>query len=133
MVKTSPSNAGRMYEFNPWMRKIPWRRKRQPTPVFSPGEFHGQSSLAGYNPWGRKESDTTERLTVSCWASMRSRGGHRGLGGQGAEVSPGAAANCIPWRYGMESGPTRLPLGIPSPHLSNLLTCTHIEHNLLYE
>ena len=38
------------------------RRKWQPTPVFLPGEFHGQRSLVGYSPWGRKESDTTERL-----------------------------------------------------------------------
>ena len=42
--------------------KIPWRRKWQPTPVFLPGESHGQSSLVGCSPWGRKESDTTERL-----------------------------------------------------------------------
>ena len=48
--------------FSPWVRKIPWRRKWQPTPVFLPGEFHGQRSLVGYSPWGRKESDTTERL-----------------------------------------------------------------------
>ena len=37
----------------------------QPTPVFLPGEFHGQRSLAGYSPWGHKESDRTERLTLS--------------------------------------------------------------------
>ena len=37
--------------------------KRQRTPVFLPGESHGQRSLAGYSPWGCKESDTTERLT----------------------------------------------------------------------
>ena len=37
-----------------------WRRKWQPTPVFLPGEFHGQKSLAGYSPWGCKELDTTE-------------------------------------------------------------------------
>ena len=40
--------------------KIPWRRKWQPTPVFLPGESHGQRSLAGYSPWGCKESETTE-------------------------------------------------------------------------
>ena len=40
-----------------------WTRERLPTPVFLPGEFHGQRSLAGYSPWGPKESDTTERLT----------------------------------------------------------------------
>ena len=37
--------------FDPWVRKIPWRRKWQPTPVFLPGEFHAQRSLAGYSPW----------------------------------------------------------------------------------
>ena len=45
--------------FDPWVRKIPWSRKWQPTPVFLPGKFHGQRSLTGYNPWGCKESDTT--------------------------------------------------------------------------
>ena len=40
-----------------------WRRERLPTSVFWPGEFHGQSSLAGYSPWGRKELDTTEWLS----------------------------------------------------------------------
>ena len=46
--------------FNPWVRMLPWRRKWQPTPVFLPGKFHGQRSLAGYSPWGRKESDATD-------------------------------------------------------------------------
>ena len=46
--------------FNPWVGKIPWRRKWQPIPVFLPGESHGQRSMAGYSPWGRKELDTTE-------------------------------------------------------------------------
>uniref|UniRef100_A0A8B9YB93 Signal peptide peptidase like 2C n=1 Tax=Bos mutus grunniens TaxID=30521 RepID=A0A8B9YB93_BOSMU len=48
--------------FNPWVRKIPWRRKWQPTPVFLPGESHGWRSLVGYSPRGHKESDTTEQL-----------------------------------------------------------------------
>ena len=47
--------------FNPWVRKIPWRRKWQPIPVFLPGESHGRRSLVGYSPLGRKESDMTER------------------------------------------------------------------------
>ena len=46
--------------FDPWAGNIPWRREWQPTPVFLPGEFHGQRSLAGYSLWGRTESDTTE-------------------------------------------------------------------------
>ena len=48
-----------------WVGKIPWRRKWQPIPVFLPGESHGQRSLAGYSPRGRRESDTTERLSLS--------------------------------------------------------------------
>ena len=48
--------------FDPWVGKLPWRRKWQPTPVFLPGESHGQRSLMGYSPRGRKESDTTELL-----------------------------------------------------------------------
>ena len=43
-----------------WVRKIPCNRKWQPTPVFLPGKFHGQRSLAGYSPWGHKELDMTE-------------------------------------------------------------------------
>ena len=51
--------------FNAWVGKIPWRREWQPTPVFLPREFHGQRSLAGYSPWGRKESGMIEQLTLS--------------------------------------------------------------------
>ena len=46
--------------FNPWVGKIRWRRKWQPTPVYLPGESHGQRSLLGYSPWGHKESDTAQ-------------------------------------------------------------------------
>ena len=46
--------------FDPWVRKIPWKRKWQPIPVSLPGKFHKQRSLAGYSPWGHKASDTTE-------------------------------------------------------------------------
>ena len=46
----------------PWVRKIPWRRKWQPTPVFLLGKSHGQRSLADYSPWDRKELETTEWL-----------------------------------------------------------------------
>ena len=46
-------------------REVPWRREWLPIPVFLPEEFHGQRSLAGYRPWGHKESDTAEWLTLS--------------------------------------------------------------------
>ena len=55
--------------FDPWIGKIPQRRKGQPTPVFLPGEFHGQRSLVGYSPWGHKELDMTERLTHTFFLS----------------------------------------------------------------
>ena len=51
--------------FDPWVRKIPWRRKWQPTPVFLPGKSHGQRSVAGYSPWGHKESDTKPKTTTT--------------------------------------------------------------------
>ena len=57
---TSKFRRRKRYVFNPWVRKIPWRRAWQPTPVFLPGEFHRQRSLVGYGPWGSKESETTE-------------------------------------------------------------------------
>ena len=46
--------------FDPWVRKILWSRKWQPTPVNLPGKFHGQRTLVGYSPWGHKELDMTE-------------------------------------------------------------------------
>ena len=46
----------------PWVEKIPWRREWQPTPLFFPGESHGQRNLAGYSPWDRKESDMAEHV-----------------------------------------------------------------------
>ena len=58
MVKNSPSNAGDTV-FDPWVRKVPWRRKWQPTPIFLPGKSYGQRSVMGYSPWDRKESDMT--------------------------------------------------------------------------
>ena len=57
--------------FNPWDGKIPWRREQLPTPVFLPGEFHGQGSLVVYSPWGRKESDKTECLSLSPLRMMK--------------------------------------------------------------
>ena len=65
-VKNLPAKAGdlRRQAFDPWVGKIPCRREWQPTPVLLPGEFHAQRSLAGYSPWGHKESDRTDQLTL---------------------------------------------------------------------
>ena len=54
----------RRLRFDPWIRKIPWRGKWQPNPVFLPEKSHGQSSLVGYSLWDHKESDITEQLST---------------------------------------------------------------------
>ena len=56
------SACQRRPEFDPWVRKIAWKRKGQPTPVLLPGKSYGQRSLAVYSPWGHKELDMTLQL-----------------------------------------------------------------------
>ena len=62
MVKNLPAKAGNIRDADsiPGLGKIPWRRAWQPTPVFLPGESHGQRNLGGYSPLGCKESDMPE-------------------------------------------------------------------------
>ena len=66
VVKNSLVSAGDVRDassiigFGLWVRKIPWRRAWQPTPIFLLGEFYGQGSLVGYSPQACKELDTTE-------------------------------------------------------------------------
>ena len=57
-VRNLPARYRRC-KFSPWVGKIPWRRKWQPTPVVLPGKSHGQRSLEGPSPWGHRELDTT--------------------------------------------------------------------------
>ena len=64
VVKNPPANAGDVGLISGSGRFL-WRRKWQPTPVFLSGKSHGQRSLAGYSPWGHKELDMTEWLTLS--------------------------------------------------------------------
>ena len=83
--------------FNPWVGKIPWRRKWQPTPVFLPGESHGQRSLAGYRPWGRKESHNwaTEH---ACMHTHESRGIQlQEMETHGNWLSDHWLSKCYPW------------------------------------
>ena len=63
MVKNMP--AIQRPRFDSWVRKIHWKNEWKPTPAFLPGESHGQGNLVGYSPLGCKESDTTERLSLS--------------------------------------------------------------------
>ena len=54
----------RRHKFNPWVGKIPRRKKQQPTPVSLSGNYHGQRNPVGYSPWGDGELDTAERLST---------------------------------------------------------------------
>ena len=60
--------------FDPWVGKIPWRRKQQPTPVFLPGEPHGQRSLANYSPWGCRFGHKWSDLVHFFWYLRKSLG-----------------------------------------------------------
>ena len=128
VVKNPPANAGdRRRGFNPWVGKISWKRpgprtpveetgdagsflsgEVAPTPVFLPGESHGQRSLAGYSPWGHKDSEMTECLSsqmaagvthkigkvrvvgrkISCQRGSQSHPLRRGVTEVGSGVSP---------------------------------------------
>ena len=63
-IKNLPANSGdiKRYVFDPWVRKIPWKRAWQPTPVFLLGESHGQGSLECYSPYGCKDLNVTEAI-----------------------------------------------------------------------
>ena len=72
VVKNPPAKArDRRHRFNLWVGMIPWSRKWQPTPVFLPGKFHRQRSLADYSPKDSKESDTTELSMHSLESNSR--------------------------------------------------------------
>ena len=75
MVKNLPT----MQETQVWSKEDPQENGMQPTPVFLSGESHGQRSQVGYSPWGRRESDKTEQLTLSLYfqkeRSIMERGG----------------------------------------------------------
>ena len=71
VVKNLSAKAGdKRCRFDPWVRKNPWRRAGQLTPGFLIGESHGQRSLVGYSPWGRKEQDVTEATESACTAKQ---------------------------------------------------------------
>ena len=67
VIKNVPANVGvQRHRFNSWVEKIPWERAWQPTPVFLPGESHGQWTLVGYSPQGCKEWNITEVTEHVC-------------------------------------------------------------------
>ena len=75
VVKNLPASTRDMRSgFDPWVGKISWKRKYQPTPVFLPGESYGQRSLASYSPWGLKELGTTEATSLQLHTEMGGSG-----------------------------------------------------------
>ena len=95
--------------FDPWVGTIPWRKEWQPTPVFLPGESHGQRSLAGYSPWGHKESDRTEQLFSENKTVLKTQ-----IDGS-IYLEPLNQGHCL---HGPKESPVLvsiLPLGIPTP------------------
>ena len=68
--------------FNPWARKISWRKAWQPTPVFLPGKSHGQRSLIGYSPQGCKKSEMTEAAKHACTRVVKPINGVTSKSGQ---------------------------------------------------
>ena len=93
--------------FDPWLGKIPWRRKWPPTPVFLPGKFHEQRSLVGYSPQGCKESDTTKRLSTDTKEDV-----------QFSSVTQSCLTLCDPMDC--------ITLGFPVHHQLQELTQTHV-------
>ena len=69
VVKNLPADAGDV-SLIPLSKKILWRRKWQPTPVFLPRKFHRQRSLVGYSPWGRKSESEVAQLCPTLWDPM---------------------------------------------------------------
>ena len=106
---TCQCRRSRRRGFDPWVRKIPWRRAWQSTPVFLPEECYGQRSLAGYSSQCRTESDTTERLSTD------KRGKAERLPGVGAQSS-----NSMVWpaEVPFPSNHTRLQLRFHFPSIT---------------
>ena len=99
--------------FHPWVRKILCRRARQPTPAFLPGESHGQRSLVGCSPWGHKESDTTERLSMHTRRWQRGRDPRR-------KRRPGGLCCALSGAPELHLGSPLSPLSEPMPRCSSL-------------
>ena len=112
------------YRFCLWVGRIPWRRAWQPTPVFLPGESHGQRSLAGCCPWGHTELDTSEQLNTHAQViATRSRGQRAAaLGGPETWVpvqrlSPQKAPLRPSWDYLITPSATRYHESVKCPGL----------------
>ena len=129
--------------FNPWVRKVPWERKWQPSPVFLPGKFHGQRSLVGYSPWGHKESEHAQMsplnfcLHFKIWLLIDSfsfllnptkvRQGYIFLGGKKEKTLQMAThSSILAWRIPWTEKPGRLQsIGSKESDTTEQLTLLH--------
>ena len=129
MVKKLPANAGHVRDTGsiPGSGRLPWRRAWQSTPVFLPGESHGQRSLIGYSPQGCKESDTTEATWHACMSPQKEPAPRWAYqGGQKDEVSKqqSMGSRRVMWTPSQCSPPhqiqvpRRTPILTPGQHLS---------------
>ena len=101
----------RRHGFDPWVGKILWRRKWQPTAVSLPGECHGQRSLAGYSPGDLRESDTTEWLRAHTPLDPSAEDGAH-FQGWGLTLSElGSTPSWLPWAEAA-SAPTQLAFNL---------------------
>ena len=117
MVKNSPVHAGAP---SPWIGKMLWRRKWQPTPVCCPGKSHGQRSLVGYSPWGHKDIAPKQRpqtggnrLDNGQKEDLQSQGRPRVMGKSTQRATgsfPGARLILRTWQGGAP-GPAKLGRG----------------------
>ena len=99
--------------FDPWVGKIPWSRKWQPTAVFMPGKFHGQRSLAGYSPGGCKELDMATQRKEACQDSSL------------YQDESSASRRHWPWAGDFPEGAGRLRDKWPRSRTGYLQTCFH--------
>ena len=112
MVKNPPAMPETWVHSLVW--EDPWTREKLPTPVFWPGEFHGQSSLGAYSPWSPKESDTTEWLSLSPVTIESEENFHR------LQTTHLFTADvCISLLFAL------LSMSYPCPHLKSVLKIFH--------
>ena len=112
----------------PLVGKVPWRREWQPSPVFLPGEFHGQRRLAGYSPWSLKESDTTEHIYTHA-------GNRNGVAGALApsRVPFFCLVSNLPHTSSILPAPTGIELIMPGfRHVKGLVHLTCLRNLVIY-
>ena len=117
---------------DPWIGKIPWRRKWQPTPVFLPGQSQGRRRLVGYSPWGHKELGMTKwlskRVCTRYCARMKS-GLIKVASVMGNEVGNVVKTRQAPWKWLM---PYERELSNVAPRTKHRLGRWHLSGYMIW-